>query len=134
METNVTTQEIHPSISCSRNLRRRTGVWLGVEAMELLIILCLSLIPDILYRIGFLQKPNLLLGILISGSALGFVVLFKRNKPPNYFTLWLYHHLLHPKGWRATNGNLKLFPIINGDKASINFNSNFPDCDIELGD
>ncbi len=93
--------DIHPSIPCSRNLRRRTGIWLGIEAWELVMILCLSMIPDILYRIGVLDHSNLLTGIGISLGAMAFVILFKRNKPPNYFTLWMHHHFLHPPAWRA---------------------------------
>ena len=94
-------QEILPSIPCSRNLRRRTGVWLGVEAWELFVIALLSIIPDLGYRMGFTENPHLLIGLVISSAALGFVIVFKRNKPPHYFSLWLHHHLLHPKGWRA---------------------------------
>jgi hypothetical protein len=105
-------QEILPSIPCSRNLRRRTGVWLGVEAWEFFIIGVLSLMPDILYRVGLLAKPQLLAGVLISGLALGFVILFKRNRPPNYFSLWLHHHFFHPSGWRAPKTN-EGWPILN---------------------
>jgi len=94
-------EEVLPSIPCSRNLRRRTGIWLGVEAWELFVIAILSIIPDLAYRMGFIEKPNLLLGLLVSGAALGFVILFKRNKPPNYFSLWLHHHWIHPRSWRA---------------------------------
>ncbi len=100
--------DVHPSVPCSRNLRRRTGIWLGIEAWELVTILCLSMIPDFLYRIGVLEHSNLLMGIGISGAALAFVILFKRNRPPNYFTLWVHHHFLHPTAWRAPRtGNRK---------------------------
>jgi hypothetical protein len=105
-------QEILPSIPCSRNLRRRTGVWLGVEAWELFIIALLSLIPDLAYRIGIIEKPSLLASLAISGIALGFVVLFKRNKPPNYFALWLHHHFVHPNEWRAPQSKEKTFPLL----------------------
>ena len=105
-------EEILPSIPCSRNLRRRTGIWLGVEAWELFVIALLSIIPDLLYRMGFMEKPNLLLGSIISGTSLGFVILFKRNKPPNYFTLWLHHHFLHPKEWRASKSGHHVFPVL----------------------
>ncbi len=105
--------EVHPSIPCSRNLRRRTGVWMGVEAMELLWIGCLSLLPDLLRRVGVFEKPHLLAGVLLSATAFGFVVLFKLNKQPNYFTIWIRHRFLHPEGWRAPksrkNGE---FPIL----------------------
>lgn len=106
--------EVHPSVPCSRNLRQRTGVFLGVEAMEILWIGCLSMIPDILRRIGVIEKPNILAGILMSAMAFGFVVIFKRNKPPNYFTLWIHHHFLHPKGWRAPESCTEdICPILN---------------------
>lgn len=104
--------EILPAIPCSRNLRRRTGLWLGVEAWELFVIALISVLPDIAYRIGFLEKPSLLSGLILSSTALGFVILFKRNKQPNYFTLWLHHHWLHPKEWRAPRSTeTTSFPI-----------------------
>lgn len=105
--------EILPSIPCSRNLRRRTGVWLGIEAWELVVILCLSMIPDFLYRVGLISQPNLFVGIIISGCAMGFVILFKKNKPPNYFSIWLHHHFLHPKAWRAPRSTSHIFPILD---------------------
>jgi hypothetical protein len=104
--------DILPSIPCSRNLRRRTGVWLGVEAWELFGIALLSLIPDVAFRMGFVEKPSLLLSLTLSGGALGFVVLFKRNKPPNYFSIWLYHHFLHPEHWRAPQTKERTHPIL----------------------
>jgi hypothetical protein len=105
-------QTILPSVPCSRNLRRRTGVWMGLQAWEITICLCLSMIPDFLFRMGILQKPHLFLGILISALAMGFFVLFHRNKPPNYFSLWMHHHFLHPSGWRATRSATgERFPI-----------------------
>lgn len=106
-------EEILPSIPCSRNLRRRTGVWLGVEAWELFVIALLSILPDLAHRTGFIEKPSLLAGLSISGIALGFVVLFKRNKPPNYFALWLHHHFLHPKEWRSPQSKERIFPILD---------------------
>ena len=106
-------QEILPSIPCSRNLRRRTGIWLGVEAWELFVIASLSIIPDLAYRMGLMEKPHLLLGLMMSSAALGFIIVFKRNKPPNYFSLWLHHHFLHPKGWRAPRSLTDIgFPIL----------------------
>jgi len=69
------------------------------------------MIPDFLYRVGILARPNLLLGLAISGAALMFVILFKRNKPPNYFSLWLHHHFLHPKEWRAPQNEAPPFPV-----------------------
>ena len=104
--------EILPAIPCSRNLRRRTGIWLGVEAWELVVILCLSMVPDLMYRVGFLATSNLFLGLGISTAALAFVILFKRNKPPGYFSLWLHHHLLHPHGWRAPSSSERLWPVL----------------------
>jgi hypothetical protein len=93
--------EVLPSIPCSRNLRRRTGVWMGVEAWELFLIASLSLLPDVAYRIGLMESPNLLLGLAMSGTGLAFIVLFKRNKPPNFFAIWIHHHFIHPDAWRA---------------------------------
>jgi hypothetical protein len=110
---NLQPHEILPSIPCSRNLRRRTGVWLGVEAWELFIIALLSLIPDLAYRIGIIEKPSLLASAAISGTALGFVVLFKRNKPPNYFAIWFHHHFIHPNEWRAPQSKERISPILN---------------------
>ena len=115
MSQNTRVEEILPSIPCSRNLRRRTGVWLGVEAWELFVIAVLSILPDLAYRMGFFEKPNLLLGLAISGSALAFVILFKRNKPPNYFVLWLHHHFLHPKAWRAPRSQTGPAPILDDE-------------------
>lgn len=94
--------EVHPFVPCSRNLRRRTGVFLGIEAWELVVILCLSMIPDFLYRIGLIQHVNFFTGLLVSAGALVFVILFKRGKQPNYFSIWLHHRILHPKAWRAS--------------------------------
>lgn len=107
------TETILPSIPCSRNLRRRTGVWLGVEAWELFGIALLSILPDLAYRVGLLDKPQNLLGVLISAAALGFVIVFKRNKPPNYFSLWFHHHFIHPPAWRAPKTDYRENPILN---------------------
>jgi hypothetical protein len=110
-------QEILPSIPCSRNLRRRTGVWLGVEAWELFVIALLSILPDLAHRTGLIEKPSLLAGLSLSGIALGFVILFKRNKPPNYFALWFHHYFLHPKNWRAPKSGERTCPIFDDQSA-----------------
>jgi hypothetical protein len=97
-----TPQDILPAVRCSGNLRRRTGVWMGLSAWEIMVGLCACTIPDFLYRLGILAKPNLLAGILLSAGFFGFCLWFRRNKPPNYFALWFYHHFGHPKAWRAS--------------------------------
>ncbi|MDD2709237.1 MAG: hypothetical protein PHV34_14720 [Verrucomicrobiae bacterium] len=107
------TEEILPSIPCSRNLRRRTGIWLGVEAWELFCIALLSILPDLAYRVGMLETPRNLPGILLSAAALGFVIMFKRNKPPHYFSLWFHHHFIHPSGWRSPKSDNRRSPILD---------------------
>lgn len=107
-------QNVLPPVRCSGNLRRRTGVWLGLSAWELMTGLCVSMIPDFLYRLGILSKPNLLAGIFLSASVLGFCIWFRRNKPPNYFTLWFFHNVAHPPAWRAPkHRSKKQFPILS---------------------
>lgn len=113
MNQTRSSEEILPSIPCSRNLRRRTGVWLGVEAWELFVIALLSILPDLAYRVGILEKPRNLLGVLLSVAALGFVIVFKRNKPPHYFSLWVHHHFIHPPGWRAPKSAHRGNPILD---------------------
>lgn len=110
-DSKQTPQEILPSVPCSRNLRRRTGVWLGLQAWEIVIALCMSMITDFLFRMGFTETPNLFLGVLLSAIAMGFFILFHRNKPPNYFSLWMHHHWLHPDGWRVPRSGDRTFPI-----------------------
>jgi hypothetical protein len=112
MNPTPSNEEILPSIPCSRNLRRRTGVWLGVEAWELFGIALLSILPDLAYRVGLLEKPRNLLGVLLSAAALGFVIVFKRNKPPHYFSLWVHHHFVHPSAWRAPKSEDRRVPIL----------------------
>lgn len=113
-------QDVLPYAHASRNLRRRTGIWLGVEAGELGICLCLSMIPDFAYRMGLIGKTNPLIGIGISGVSILFVILFKKGKQPNYFTLWARHHFLHPKeGWRAPRSRtVECHPILDDLKKS----------------
>ncbi|MDD2709097.1 MAG: hypothetical protein PHV34_14015 [Verrucomicrobiae bacterium] len=111
MNPSHSTEEILPSIPCSRNLRRRTGIWLGVEAWELFCIALLSILPDLAYRAGILETQQNLPGVLLSAAALGFVIVFKRNKPPRYFSLWIHHHFIHPTGWRAPKSDHRNAPI-----------------------
>jgi hypothetical protein len=82
-----------------------------VEAWELFGIALLSILPDLAYRIGMLEKPRNLLGLLLSAAALAFVIAFKRNRPPHYFSLWFQHHFIHPTAWRAPKSDDRGTPI-----------------------
>ncbi len=107
-----------PSIPCSRNLRRRTGIFLGLEPNEIMAIAVSSLLPTFAQKMGLLDHVSPLFSLAILGGGLLFVVLFKKGKQPHYFSLWLHHHFLHPKAWRAPRTDLhNRWPILD-DKLS----------------
>jgi len=112
MDSIRSSEDIHPTIRCSRNLKRRTGFLYGLTVWEFITCSLFATIPTILQGMGIIEESYLLTSLLMSAVALVFMIVFKRNRQANYFSLWIHHHLLHPNQWRAPARNDDSFPII----------------------
>lgn len=107
-----TPNEVLPAVPCSRNLRMRTGIFMGLEPPEVLLIAGATIAAILLVRVGVFRVPPLLVLLGVPGCGFFFVFFFKKGKQTNYFTIWLRHHFVHPRaGWRAPKTGRHCFPI-----------------------